>query len=60
MTEYKGVRKQNMLWPMNKYHHGFVRRALVPALQRNSFEVNDKHAFHYTRFETGARQYDSK
>ncbi len=52
--------EQRVLWAMNKHYHGFMRLALVPVEQRDSYEAHEKHAFHYTCFETGARKRDLK
>ncbi len=58
ITVWKRASKQRVVWTMNKHHHGFVRLALVPVHQRDSFEAHEKHAFHYTCFETGVRKCD--
>ncbi len=58
VTVWKRGSKQRVLWAMNKHHHGFVRLALVPVAQRDSYETHEKHAFHYSCFQTGARHCD--
>lgn len=59
VTEWKRGSKKRVRWARNNHVSGFVRLSLVPVEQRDSMEAHEKHAFHYTCFETGERKCDS-